>query len=193
MEIEVKSSVEPFFGTRVLGSILNRFRHRMPLVSGRRALLHIEYRESDSKEMPLLAFKPVIVEPHGIEGGVDRWGYEPWFDGNALTMKFYPSVSGYIELRVYFRDLNDSDTILDDYDRRQPFKGDIGADKAVRYYYKPFRVYSLHDALDIIFTGIVTMFTILLFLITVALCLITVLVLGTTVLMLGTTAPMLGR
>ncbi|MBA7635322.1 hypothetical protein ES703_42923 [subsurface metagenome] len=167
MKIKVKTSIEPFYKIPILGKVLNRFLHKFPVIEGYEALFHVEYSDLDSKDaIPILSFKPVIVEPHGIEGGFDRWGYEPWFSGNNLTMKFYPSVSGYIELRVYFKDLKDSDTIIDDYGRAQTFKRDIGPDK-VRYYYKPFRVYSLYEVLIVLFTGIVTIFTILLFVITI--------------------------
>jgi|GEM_PF-6616902 len=169
MNIKVKTSVEPsHYKVPILGKILNRLRLKMPVIEGCEALYNVEYRDLDSKDtIPILSIKPVIVEPHGIEGGFDRWGYVPWFDGNDLTMKFYPSVSGYIELRVYFKDLKDADTITDDYDRAQTFKGDIGPDKAIRYYYKPFRVFSLDEVLMILFTGIVAVFTVLLFIITV--------------------------
>lgn len=167
MRVEVKTSIEPFYRIPILGKVLNRFRHKMPVIGGYEALLNVKY-DIDSKDAyPILSIKPVIVEPHGIEGGVDRWGYEPWFDQNDVTMKFRPSVSGYIEVRVYFRDLKNSDMIIDDYGRVQPFTGDIGLNKNIRYYYKPFRVYSLYEVLMILFTGVVTIFTILLFIITV--------------------------
>lgn len=162
MKIEVKTSIEPFYRVRILGKILNRLAHRMPVIEGYEALFNVEYRDQDSKDtIPILPIKPVIVEPHGLEGGVDRWGYAPWFHGNNLTMKFYPSVSGYIELRVYFRDLEDSDTIIDDYGRAQSFREDIGLDEDVRYYYKPFRIYSLNDILMTVFTAMVTILTVI--------------------------------
>jgi len=138
----------------------------MPVIEGCEAWFHVEYRDLDSEdEVPLLPAKPVIVEPHGIEGGVDRWGYTPWSHVNHMSMKFYPSVSGYIELRVYFKDLADSDTIIDNYGRSQPFKGDIGPDKDIRYYYRPFRIYSLNEVLMTLFTVIVSIFTVALFVI----------------------------
>ena len=173
MKIQVRTNIEPSYKIPIPGKILNHFRHKLPVIEGYEALLNVEYSDLDSKDAtPILPIKPVVVEPHGIEGGFDRWAYEPWFDTNQLIMKFHPSISGYIELRVYFRDLKDSDKVIDDYGRNQTFKGDIGSDKAIRYYYKPFRVYSLYEVLIAFFTGIVTIFTILLFVITILLFLI---------------------
>ena len=172
MKIQVRTNIEPLYRIPILVKILNHFRHGLPVVEGYEALLNVEYSDLDSKDAtPILPIKPVVVEPHGIEGGFDRWAYEPWLDTNQLTMKFYPSTSGYIELRVYFRDLEDSDTVVDDYGRNQTLKEDIGSDKAIRYYFKPFRVYSLYEVLMALFTGTVTIFTILLFVITVLLLL----------------------
>lgn len=163
MKIEVKTSIQPFYRVPILGRILNRLGDKMPVIEGCEAWYDVQYTDLDSQdEIPLLPIKPVIVEPHGIEGGIDRWGYAPWLHGNHMTMKFYPSVSGYIELRVYFKDLADADTIIDSYGRSQPFKGDIGPDKDIRYYYKRFRIYSLNEVLMTFFTAIVTIFTILL-------------------------------
>jgi hypothetical protein len=164
MRVGVKTSIEGFYKVPILGKILGCFRCRLPVIEGYEALLHVEYHE-DSEEIPISSIKPVLVEPHGVEGGIDRWGHEPWMEINCLTMKFHPSVSGYVEWRVYFKDLKDLDTIVDDYSRAQTFKGDIGSDKNIRYYYKVFRVYSLHEVLMLVFTGVVTCFTILLFII----------------------------
>jgi hypothetical protein len=168
MEIEVKTKIgDTSYRIPFLSKILNLLGAEMPVIEGYKASYTVEIRSLEG-EIPLLAVKPVIVEPHGIEGGINRWGFEPWLEDNAFVMSFYPSVAGYIELRVYFRDLKDSDKIVDDYGRVQPFKGDIGSDKNIRYYYKSFRIYSLNEVLMIFFTGVVTIFTVLLFIITVS-------------------------
>lgn len=170
MEIEVKTSIEPFYRNPILRKIPICFIKKMPVIEGYESLLYVEYRDSEAeKDVPFLSIKPVIVEPHGIERGVDRWGLKPWLQQNNLSMKFSPSVSGYIELRVYFKDLKDSDEIIDDYGRSQPFKGDIGNDKAIRYYFKPYKIYSLYEVLMIFFTGTVTIFTLLMLIITILL------------------------
>jgi len=170
MRIKVKTSIEPFHKIPISAKVLKCFRHGMPVIEGYEAVCNVEYTALDSKDaIPILSIKPVIVEPHGIEGGIHRQAYEPWFSANHLSMKFYPSISGYVELRVYFKDLKDSDEIVDDYGRAQPFKGDIGPNKDIRYYYKPFRVHSSYEVLMVACTGIVAIFTILLLVITVLL------------------------
>jgi len=160
MRIGVKTRIEPFYRSAALGNILGRFSRRIPVIEGHEALFEIEYTDLESSEkLLLLPIKPVIVEPHGIEGGMNRWGYEPWLERNYLSMKFTPSVSGYIELRVYFKELEESAEIVDEYGRVQHFRGDIGSDKNIRYYYKAFRVRSMYEVLMVLFTGIVAIFT----------------------------------
>lgn len=167
MKINVKTRIKSFYNIPVIGKILIGLRRKMPVVEGYEALLHVEYTEEDSKELPILSIKPVLVEPRGVGDSINRWGYEPWMTVNDLSLKFYPSVSGYVEWRIYFKDLKDSDEIIDDYGRVQPLRGNIGSDKDIRYYYKAFRVYSLHEVLMIVFAGAVTIFTVLLFIITI--------------------------
>lgn len=173
MKLEVKSGIRPYHRTPFVGGILYRFRHWLPVMAGREAWCEIEYRDAEEDEYPLLPIKPVFVEPHGIEGGIERWQHRDWWQVNHLSMKYFPSVSGYVELRVHFKGLRDSDTITDDYGRSQAFKGDVGTDKDVRYYYKPFLIYSLYDITNIAFTSVVTVFTVLLCILTFVLAVLT--------------------
>ena len=173
MKIKVETNIKGFFSRSfykipILGKILSSFFWRkIPAIEGYEALFNIRYIDVDSKKYPILFIKPVIWAPHGIEGEIKRWAYKPWFPVNNLTMKFYPPISGYIELRVYFKDLKNSDEIIDDFERCQSFKEDIGTDKNISYYYKVFRIYSLSEVLMIVLTGVVTFFTILLFMLSI--------------------------
>jgi hypothetical protein len=154
MQLEVKSRIRPFHRALLLKGIPHRFAHWGLVSEGREALVEIEYRDVDTDEYPLLSFKPVFVEAHGVEGGVDRWQYEDWWQGNQLVLKYFPSVSGYAELRVYFKDLTDTDTITDEYGRAHVFKGKVGADNDIRYYYKPFLVHSTYEVISIVSAGL---------------------------------------
>jgi hypothetical protein len=159
MNLEVKSRIRPYHRALLQRGISCRFRRWGPVSVGREAWFEIEYRDVEKDEYPLLSIKPVVVEPHGVEGGVDRWQYLDWWHANMLSMKYFPSMSGYAELRLYFKDLTDSDTITDDYGRSQTFKGNVGTDEDVRYYYKPFLVYSTYDVISIVFAGLTILFT----------------------------------
>jgi hypothetical protein len=173
MQLEVKSRVKPYHRTQFLSGILRRFRDWGLVTAGGEAWYEIEYRDVEKDEYPLLSIKPVVVESHGVEGGVDRWQYTDWWEVNTLTMKYFPSVSGYAELRLYFKDLTDSDTITDDYGRSQTFKGDVGTDKDVRYYYKPLLVYSTHDVVSIVLAGVTVFLTCVICILTFVLAVLT--------------------
>jgi hypothetical protein len=166
MKIKVETQIEPLYEIPVIGKLIKRYRHKLPVIEGYPAAFYIEYKDLDSDiedQKLLLHIRPVFMESHHVAGSIDRWGYEPWDQMNFLWMKFYPTVSGYMEMRVYFKDLTESDAIIDEYDRAQTFREDIGPDKNVRYYYKAYKIYSLAEVLMIVFTGIVTLFTILSF------------------------------
>lgn len=166
MKIQVKTRIEPLYKIPIIDKILSPFRHVLPVIEGYEALFDIKYKDEDSGEAPVLSIKPVFRERQALASGTQALDYGEWIQANAETFKFRPSLSGYVEWEVYFKDLKDTDSIIDDYGVIQKFTRDIGADKNIRHYRRPFRVYSLSEVTMLLFTGVVTVFTILLFIIT---------------------------
>jgi hypothetical protein len=168
MKIRVHTRVHGFHKISIVSTILGWFHVEKPVIEGYEALFHVAYGaygDEDSEQVSqlpiLLPIKPVVVERQAVASGIQHWGWAPWMEQNYLVTRFYPSASGHMEARVYFKDLNDSDTIIDEHGRSQTSRGDIGSDKDIRYYRKPFRVWSLSEFLMLVFTGVVAVFTLL--------------------------------
>lgn len=169
MKIQVKTTIEP-----VYGRIPARWRKRLPVIEGYPTDLITEYEVFEPKDsQTALSCRLGVAHPYGAEFHGERFSSTDWREASPVRVLFHPQGSGTSEARVYVKGLDDSDIILDDAGIAQSHRGVLDSDPDVRYYCRPFRVYSLHEVLTLFLAGLSALLAGSVLFFTVVLCILT--------------------
>ena len=159
MKVQVKTTVEPLYG-----KMPNGLRRWLPVLEGHKTRLIGQYDvPKTGDEEPAVSMKPFVAFPYAAQFHRISYASQDWAESvPEVRMLFYPAGSGYCEVRVYVKGLEDADAILDELGRVQEQRGEVDGEQHIRYYCKAIRVYSLYEVATVLLAGSVTVLTVLL-------------------------------
>lgn len=169
MKIQVKSTIEPLYG-----KIPRRFRQWIPVIDGYATRVTARYEVLEPKDgEPALSMKLYVAHAYGTEFEGARYTTHRWEEDDTVSLLVNPIGSGYSEVRVYLKGLDESDELLTDQGTTQEFMGRDDSERKYRYYCRPFRAYSLLELVTVFLAGSVLIFTVLLCILTFVLAVLT--------------------